>query len=433
MQIEHRSVIIVGGGPAGLPFSVVLGGWHPFFRSSPLFEQRYAQLAAYLAQQQGSLLNLDFQALVQANLAPVDLFRLLHHPRQLFEDLAQMAMDFQQQNALDYLLVSRQAVGGLWNNVPRKLLTLSPGQWMEFAFYPLAQYAQEHNLELNVNELIIKHDLLAYYHSIPKRFGQEKNIRTGIDIIAIKPHSKGFHLTAKHLASGTLQYYTCKYLILATGQRGVLRKLDVPGEELPWVTNHYDNPADIAGDRVVVVGGGRSADWAATELHDAGKHVHYLMRQGPEIHWQLINDSRHGLPYYKRIAEILESNSPRLQTHYNTQIQTIEDTPQGGRVRIKIDAKEKLIAADHVVKEIGGIADYSILQGFPPLSLQNKSDTYRFQVQQVKTHAHNYESQEIPNLYIGGYLSAGLDPVVIGMHGTTYAIAGDILQREKLL
>ena len=86
-----------------------------------------------------------------------------------------------------------------------------------------------------------------------------------------------------------------------------------------------------------------------------------------------------------------------------------------------------------MVKEIGGIADYSILQGFPPLSLQNKSDTYRFQVQQVKTHAHNYESQEIPNLYIGGYLSAGLDPVVIGMHGTTYAIAGDILQREKLL
>lgn len=433
MQTEHRTVIIVGGGPAGLPYSAVLGGWHPYYRPSPIFGQRYAQLADYLAQHQGSLLALDFEALTQANVPPVNLFRLLHHPRQLFEDLAQVAMEFRQEKPLDYLLLSRQAVGGLWNDVPRKLLTLSPGQWMEFAFYPLAQYAQEQGLDLNVNELIIKHHLVDYYHHIPARFGQEQNIRTGVDVTAIAPHEKGFELTANNLNSGLTQRYTCKYLILATGQRAILRRLGVAGEDLPWVTAHYDSPDDFPGQRVVVVGGGRSADWAATELHDAGKHVHYLMRQGPDIHWRLINDSRHGLPYYHRIAEILESKSPRLQTHYNMEIQAIEDTPQGGSVRIKTGAEEQIIATDHVVKEIGGLADYSILQGFPPLSLQNKHDSYRFQVQQVKTHPHNYESQDIPNLYIGGYLAAGLEPVVIGMHGTTYAIAGDILQREQIV
>jgi thioredoxin reductase len=431
MQTEHRTVIIVGGGPAGLPYSVVLGGWHPYFRPSPIFSQRYAQLADYLTQHQGSLLTLDFQSLVQSNLPPVDLFRLLHHPRQLFENTSQVAMEFRQEQPLDYLLFSRQAVGGLWNNVPHNLLTLSPGQWMEFAFYPLAQYAQEQGLALKVNELIIKRDLINYYHHIPARFGQEKNIRTGVNVTAIEPHEKGFRLTANLLDSSTTQHYTCKYLILATGQRAVLRQLDVPGEDLPWVAHHYDKPEDIPGERVVVVGGGRSADWAATELHDAGKQVHYLMRQGPEIHWRLINDSRHGLPYYTRIAEILESRSPRLQTYYNSHIQEISEGAQGGSVRIKIDALEQIIKTDHVIKEIGGIADYSILKGFPPLSLQDKHDNYRFQVHQVKTHPHNYQALGIPNLYIGGYLSAGLEPVIIGMHGTTYAIAGDILQREN--
>jgi hypothetical protein len=36
-------------------------------------------------------------------------------------------------------------------------------------------------------------------------------------------------------------------------------------------------------------------------------------------------------------------------------------------------------------------------------------------------------------MYPGGYLAAGLNNVVIAMHGTTYAIAGDILQREGVV
>ena len=53
------------------------------------------------------------------------------------------AMGFERGPELDYLLLSREPVGGLWNNVPRNLLTLSPGQWMELAFYPMAQHAAE--------------------------------------------------------------------------------------------------------------------------------------------------------------------------------------------------------------------------------------------------------------------------------------------------
>ena len=81
---EHHTVIIVGGGPAGLPLAVVLGGWHPYFRHSPVLQERYPQIGDYLRHHPGSLLGLDYRALLRAGLHPADLFRVLHHPRQWF-------------------------------------------------------------------------------------------------------------------------------------------------------------------------------------------------------------------------------------------------------------------------------------------------------------------------------------------------------------
>ncbi|MBT4501232.1 MAG: NAD(P)-binding domain-containing protein, partial [Gemmatimonadetes bacterium] len=325
---EHHTVIIVGGGPAGLPLTAVLGGWHPFYRRSGAFTRRYGQLDDFLNGHGGTLLSLDFPELVRHGALPVDLFRALHHPRQLFEHESQIGMEFRKGEGIDYLLITQEEVGGLWNNAPRNLLTLSPGQWMEFAFYPLARYAAEKGMDLDINALIAKTDLIDYYHQIPSRFEQEEHIRTFEKVTRVEPHERGFLLTSGEVNGEAERQYTCKYLVYAAGQRCSLRRLDVPGEELPFVTAYYDKPEDFSGERVLVIGGGRSADWAATELHDAGKQVYYAMRQDREIHWRLINDSRHGLPYYTRIAEILEGDSSRLEPLYGTQVRRIEEDGQ---------------------------------------------------------------------------------------------------------
>ena len=123
---------------------------------------------------------------------------------------------------LDTLLISREPVGGLWNRAPHNLLTLSPGQWMEFAFYPLAQHAAEIGRSLDVNALILKTDLIEYYHRVPKRFEVAERIRTCEEVERIEPHERGFQLTSRHMQTGVEQRYTCKYLVLATGQRAQL-------------------------------------------------------------------------------------------------------------------------------------------------------------------------------------------------------------------
>ncbi len=455
---EHRKVIVVGGGPAGLPFAPVLGGWHPFFHPSKVLQERYPQVADMFRQHTDTLLTLDMQSMLHSGIPPADLFRVLHHPRQMYAGGDQIALDFRQQEAIDFLLLTQEQVGGLWNNVPENLLTLSPGQWMEFAFHSLAQHAQETGESYDVNELIIKRRLLDYYHRIPERFGVADRVREWTRVTKIEPHEEGFLVTAVDVSdwrekdpvtlrrprfpesdddlTGQTQQYTCKYLIYAVGQRSKLRRLDVPGEDLPFVTQYYEKASDLQGERVVVVGGGRSADWAATELHDAGRHVTYVMRQSHGLHWGLINSSRDGLPYYRRIAEILESGSERLETVYDTSVTAIEaiDGETRGVVTLSCGDSNRQIEADHVLKEIGGSADYSLLQGFEkPLQLVEKYDNYRFQVHQARVHPHSYESIDIPNLYPGGYLAEGLGLVVIAMHGTTYAIAADILKKEGML
>jgi thioredoxin reductase len=458
---EHRTAIVVGGGPAGLPMAAVLGGWHPYYRDSAMLRQRYPQLVQLLAQHTGSLLSLEFTDLLRAGIPPADMFRLLHHPRQLFEGLDQIALEFRRNDAVDCLLLTQEEVGGLWNNVPEKLLTLSPGQWMEFAFHPLAQYAQETGQSFDVNELLIKQRIIDYYHQIPKRFDVEQSIHTWERVTRIEPHPEGFLVTAADVSawrdkdpvalrrpafpqsadaveqSHPVRQYTCRYVVYAVGQRGELRSLGVPGEDLPLVTQYYEKPEHFPGERVLVVGGGRSADWAATELYDAGRRVNYVMRQTSASHWGLINSSRAGLPYYTRIAEILEDPAAdRMQALYGTTITKIESSGAGESALVTLDVggETRTIEVDHVLKEIGGWADYSLLQGFEqPLQLVEMRDSYRFQVHQAKVHPHSYESVDIPNLYPGGYLAEGLGLVVIAMHGTTYAIAADILRKEGRL
>lgn len=420
---------MVGGGPGGLGAAAVLEGWRPRLRDGVPFSFRVPGVEDMARAHVDDLLKVDMRAVAETGLRPIDFFRSLHHPSGAASSPGDLPLEFSKGQGADWLMLTTDPPGGLWNNVPRDQLTLSPGHWMEMAPYPLAQFANETGLPLDPDALIHKNPLVEYYHALPDRLGLSSRIRRGERVTRICPAQDTgqgrFVVESVSSPDGIKHVRTSNCLVFGIGPRSLLRQLDVPGIDLPYVNTHYDHPDSFPGDRVLIVGGGRSADWAATELHDAGKHVAYAMRQQRDVHLRLINDSQN-LPYYARIAEIMTSDSGRLGLLYGSHARQF--LPGG---QVEIDTPEGLVTleVDHVVVEIGGDPDYGLLSGFPPLTLVPMRDRYRFQLMQMSVDPATFESVDIPGLYPAGYLAEGTGLSVIGFHAGAYLMGGDILRR----
>jgi thioredoxin reductase len=424
---EHHSVIVIGGGPGGLGVSALLEGWRPRLMGNVPDKLRAGAIPGLLSRGSDDLLSLDMDAVLQAGMTPFDLFRILHHPSDDYRGKGARALGFEKCPAVDWLMLSNEPAGGLWNYVPRNQLTLSPAHWMELAPYPMDDFFRDSGRDLDPNDLIEKKDLVPYYHRFARVTGLNGRMRLDQQVVSIAPgdDSRRFAISAKSATGGGRLDYSADFLVFAVGPRAELRRLEIPGEDSGYVSHHYDHWDDYPGERVMVVGGGRSADWAATELHDAGRHVTYVMRGRESTQLRLIHDSQH-LPYYVRIREIIESGISRLDRRYETRVKAFEP---GGRV--VLDAGER-IGVDHVIVEIGGEPSYDLLRDFGKLSLTEGRDRYRLQLMQMVVDPATYESVDIRGLYPAGYLAAGTGISVFGMHGTAYPMAADILGKLRV-
>jgi thioredoxin reductase len=424
-SIQHHSVIVVGGGPGGLGAAAVLEGWHPRFTGEFQFPAPEVQQLA--DQYRDCPLELDQRRVLRAGLRPIEFYRMRHHPTQEALALDQWTLGFHRHPRVDWKMLALEQPGGLWNNVPREQLTLGPAHWMELAPYPMLRFYAETGRELDPDKLIHKSDVVPYYHAFAERLGLNEHIRTGTEVTSIRPMSEdaGPRFLIEAETDSGHHWYTCDYLVFGVGPKSLPRRLKATGGDQPYIQYSYHHADHLPGERVMVVGGGRSADWAATECHDAGKTVVYVMRQLPAPHLKLIDESQH-LPYYRRLSEILDGDQKRIGLLYNSE--AIEFRPDG-EVVVGTPEGDITLNVDHVIVEIGGEPDYSLLQGFMPLSLVPKQDNFRFQLMQVQTDQATFESIDIPGLYPAGYLSQGTGLSVIGFHCGAYLMAGDILRR----
>lgn len=424
-SIQHHSVIIVGGGPGGLGAAAVLEGWHPHFKGD--FQFPVPEVQQLAEQFKDCPLQLDQHRVLEAGLRPIEFYRLRHHPTQEAQPLDNWTLGFSKHERVDWKMLSLDKPGGLWNNVPREQLTLGPAHWMELSQYPVLQFYEDTGRDRDANALFHKSDIVPYYHAFADQLGLNDHIQTGTEVTSIRPLSEdaGPRFMVEAETDTGRQWYTCDYLVFAVGPKSRSRYLDAQGSDQPYIQYTYNHADDLPGEKVMVIGGGRSADWAATECHEAGKTVVYVMRQTPEPHLKLINDSQH-LPYYQELARILSGDQQRMGLLYDS---VAREFRPDGEVVVATPEGEVSINVDHVIVEIGGEPDYSLIQGFPALTLLPKRDNFRFQVMQLKTDQATFESVDITGLYPAGYLSQGTGLSVIGFHCGAFLMAGDILRR----
>ncbi|MCB1644468.1 MAG: NAD(P)-binding domain-containing protein [Pseudomonadales bacterium] len=157
-----------------------------------------------------------------------------------------------QSRSMKVLVIDRSKVGGTVAHFPRQKLVMT-------APVILPGVGKVHFREIQ------KEDLIAFW----QKTVTEKSlpIHENETLTDIRPQTSGFEVITDQRSC------TTRFVLLAMGRRGTPRKLGVPGEELHKVAYELDDPAQYAGQQMLVVGGGDSAVEAAVSLaeHSPGK------------------------------------------------------------------------------------------------------------------------------------------------------------------
>jgi thioredoxin reductase (NADPH) len=148
----------------------------------------------------------------------------------------------------------------------------------------------------------------------------------------------------------TVGTYRSRTVVLATGLRGKPRLLAVPGANLEKVQALLDDPAEFAGQHVLVVGGGDSAVEGAMSLVDAGATVTLSYRGDGFKRCKQGNQ--------KRLAELVAGT--KMTLHLESNVKEFTD----GQVAIKLkDGTLSTIANQRAFVLIGADTPVAWLEG----------------------------------------------------------------------
>jgi len=156
-----------------------------------------------------------------------------------------------------------------------------------------------------------KEKLLEFWQGVVERTGLKIGFRECME--GIDPEGDGFVVRTNRGQHRT------RSVLLALGRRGTPRKLEVPGEESPKVVYRLIDPAQYAGQAVLVVGGGDSALEAAIALAE---------QPGTEVTLSYRSEA---------FSRVKQKNRTML-----------EELQRSGRVRVELESTVRAIDATSV-------------------------------------------------------------------------------------
>jgi thioredoxin reductase (NADPH) len=169
-------------------------------------------------------------------------------------------------------------------------------------------------------------------------------ITTGSRLENITKQDGGFQVTI----SGKL--HRCDKVILALGNRGVPRKLGIPGEDGPNVYYNLLEADEFSGSTVTIIGAGDSAIEAALALERNGCQVAMLVRGDGFPKAKAKNEERIGQA----------SADGRVRIHYNCQPLDIGSD----FISFSADGRTQQEKIDAVFIMVGGELPFALLESF---------------------------------------------------------------------
>jgi len=202
-----------------------------------------------------------------------------------------------------------------------------------------------------------------------QEFAKQLNVKHE-EVVDIKKEGEKFIVTTK---KGS---YESRFVILAIGVQGALRKIDIECEDPKKVLYRIPDPAAYKGKRTIVVGGGDTAIEHAVLLKQAGADVVISYRKPEFFRLKDVN-----------VAALKESGIPVV---FNSNVKSL----RGDACELDIAGQIQEKKADYVAVFAGTIPATDFLTKIG-LKLENNRPGYTT----------TFESVDIPGLFIAGDLT----------------------------
>lgn len=202
---------------------------------------------------------------------------------------------------------------------------------------------------------------------------QGVNVRHDCDVTAIAGEDNLFEMRTR---SG--ETFFCRKIILAIGLQGNLRKLGMPGEDLPGVQYQLDDPDEYNDEAIVVVGAGDAAIENALALAEKNRVI--LINRNEEF-----ARCKEG-----NLALVLSAiKEGRIECRYGTSGSKVEagkgDTPLA--FSVKAPGGPDVIECHRIIARLGAVPPRKLVEGFgvefpssDPNAVPELSDTYESNV-----------------------------------------------------
>ena len=213
------------------------------------------------------------------------------------------------------------------------------------------------------------------------------NVRYRAAVTAIEGEQGDFHLKL-----GDGEVIRAKHVVLAIGLQGNLRKMEVPGDDLPDVQYQLDDPDAYSGETIVVVGAGDAAIENALAL--AARNNVIILNRRDEF-------TRAKDGNLRDITRAIDSG--QIECMYNASPKAVtaleRDDPSRKRLHFQVKTKDGLaeVLCDRIIARLGALPPRAFVEScgvvFPsedPAAVPSVSPRYE---------------SNVPGLYIIGALA----------------------------
>ncbi len=281
------------------------------------------------------------------------------------------------QAGFDYLVIEKGLIGNTIYNYPVGLTVFSTTNELEF---------NEGDLK-PAREKPTREELLSYY--VRFVLDNELDVRTEETVLSVAAgaaEADGFSVSTDR------SQYQAKNILFAIGAMDYPRKLNVSGEDLPHVLDHFRETYPWVKKKALIVGGGNSAGEAALFLAQEGAETTLaIFREN----WESTDPKQGCIKYWVKQPLEQELNEHCLNLFFLGKVIEIRE----GEVELESEKGERVVLPNDVVFVlIGSDADLSMMKGLGVETEDGKSG-------EVPVYDPETFETNVPGVYVAGHFT----------------------------